>query len=190
MSRRHYPFAAIIGQEDLKLCLILCAIDPSIGGVLIRGDKGTAKSTAARGISNLMPSISVGYHPETNSYDQYNQAEEYKEVKQLPTPFVELPIGATEDRVLGSIDFSATLKQGGKRVFSPGLLASANRGILYVDEVNLLPAHIVDVLLDSAASGVNTVQREGVSHSHPAKFMLIGTMNQEEGDLRPQLLDR
>lgn len=190
MSRRHYPFAAIIGQEDLKLCLILCAIDPSIGGVLIRGDKGTAKSTAARGISHLMPSISVGYNTETNSYDQYNQAEEYKEVKQLPTPFIELPIGATEDRVLGSIDFSATLKQGGKRVFSPGLLASANRGVLYVDEVNLLPAHLVDVLLDAAACGVNTVQREGVSHSHPAKFMLIGTMNQEEGDLRPQLLDR
>lgn len=222
-QQQHYPFAAIVGQDDLKLCLILCAIDPTIGGVLIRGDKGTAKSTAARGIAKLMPSIQVRYDPELKVYDPYNRdidmvevdaitgdailssddsmgdddedednmnIKSYKEVREIATPFVDLPIGSTEDRVLGSIDFSATIKQGGKRVFAPGLLASANRGVLYIDEVNLLPAHLVDVVLDSAAMGVNTVQREGISMSHPAKFMLIGTMNQEEGDLRPQLLDR
>ena len=197
--RQHYPFAAIIGQDDLKLCLILCAIDPSIGGVLIQGDKGTAKSTAARGIARLMPQIEVGYDSASGALDPYNRSpgeeeEEgdpvHSEARFIETPFVDLPIGSTEDRVIGSIDFSATLKQGGKRVFAPGLLASANRGILYVDEVNLLPAHLVDVLLDAAASGVNTVQREGLTISHQARFMLIGTMNPEEGDLRPQLLDR
>ena len=197
--RQHYPFAAIIGQDDLKLCLILCAIDPSIGGVLIQGDKGTAKSTAARGISHLMPQIEVGYASTSRASDPYNrspseEAEEgdavHSESRFIDTPFVDLPIGSTEDRVVGSLDFSASLKHGGKRVFAPGLLASANRGVLYVDEVNLLPAHLVDVLLDAAASGVNTVQREGLTISHPARFMLIGTMNPEEGDLRPQLLDR
>uniref|UniRef100_A0A7S4EHT7 Magnesium-chelatase subunit ChlD, chloroplastic n=1 Tax=Pseudo-nitzschia australis TaxID=44445 RepID=A0A7S4EHT7_9STRA len=219
----HYPFAAIVGQEDLKLCLILCAIDPTIGGVLIRGDKGTAKSTAARGLAKLLPPIRVARDPESGALDPYNlksksvttstssstPAAEHGEDgvdaagvadtstrttafqdAEIATPFVDLPIGATEDRVLGSIDFSATLKGGGKPVFAPGLLAAANRGILYIDEVNLLPAHLVDVLLDAAASGVNTVQREGLTLSHPARFVLIGTMNPEEGDLRPQLLDR
>lgn len=225
--RRHYPFAAIIGQEDLKLCLILCAIDPSIGGVLIRGDKGTAKSTAARGIAALLPKIDVGYDPKLEMLDPYNQRpsslkkgggaaeaadgdgatenihqhhhddddgaqqhQRYTESRHIETPFIDLPIGATEDRVLGSIDFSLTLKHGGKPIFAPGLLAAANRGILYVDEVNLLPPHLVDNLLDSAAMGVNTVQREGMTMTHPANFMLIGTMNGEEGELRPQLVDR
>lgn len=207
-QNKHYPFAAIVGQEDLKLCLILCAIDPTIGGVLIRGDKGTAKSTAARGLAHLLPSIEVGYDPQSGAFDPYNRRprddntsssssrtacideELHTEARFKETPFVDLPIGSTEDRVLGSIDFSATLKQGGKRVFAPGLLAAANRGVLYIDEVNLLPAHLVDILLDAAAMGVNTVQREGLTLTHPARFMLIGTMNQEEGDLRPQLLDR
>ena len=203
--RQLYPFAAIVGQDDLKLCLILCAIDPSIGGVLIQGGKGTAKSTAARGIAHLMPQIEVGYDPVSGSLDPYNRrpctegGEDndgddkgplHNESRFIETPFVDLPIGSTEDRVIGSIDFSATLKQGGKRVFAPGLLAAANRGVLYVDEVNLLPAHLVDVLLDAAASGINTIQREGLAMSHPSRFMLIGTMNPEEGDLRPQLLDR
>lgn len=223
----HYPFAAVVGQEDLKLCLVLCAIDPTIGGVLIRGDKGTAKSTAARGLAKLLPPIRVARDPESGALDPYNlgrksiaagtgagapaaergendvdgactgststrtAASRDTEVEvEIATPFVDLPIGATEDRVLGSIDFAATLKGGGKPVFAPGLLAAANRGILYIDEVNLLPAHLVDVLLDASASGVNTVQREGLTLSHPARFVLIGTMNPEEGDLRPQLLDR
>jgi magnesium chelatase subunit D len=209
--RQHYPFAAIIGQEDLKLCLILCAIDPGIGGVLIKGDKGTAKSTAARGIAHLMSHIQVGYDSVKGVLDPYNRCHraadtssssststeqdeedhlQYNQSKSIPTPFVDLPLGATEDRVVGSIDFSSTLKNGGKPIFSPGLLASANRGILYIDEVNLLSAHLVDVILDAAAMGVNTVQREGMMKVHPAKFMLIGTMNPEEGELRPQLLDR
>ena len=198
-SNKIYPFAAIVGQEDLKLCLILCAIDPTIGGVLIRGDKGTAKSTAARGLARLLPRIKVGYNPESEAFDPYNRDGDdvaidkngkFSEIREIPTPFVDLPIGATEDRVLGSLDFSATLQKSGKRVFAPGLLAAANRGILYIDEVNLLPAHLVDVLLDTAAMGVNTVQREGITKTHPSKFMLIGTMNPEEGDIRPQLLDR
>lgn len=199
--RRHYPFAAIIGQENLKLCLILCAIDSSIGGVLIKGDKGTAKSTAARGIAHLMSTIDVAYDPVKQVLDPYNRccadtqhnSDNHVEQcfnKSIATPFVDLPLGATEDRILGSIDFSSTLQNGGKPIFSPGLLASANRGILYIDEVNLLSAHLVDVILDAAASGVNTVQREGMTKIHPAKFMLIGTMNPEEGELRPQLLDR
>ena len=190
-----YPFAAIVGQEDLKRCLILCAIDPTIGGVLIRGDKGTAKSTSARGLARLLPPIEVGYNPKSDAYDPYNQAAcdnggDYDEIREMSTPFINLPIGATEDRVLGSLDFSKTIQNGGKRVFSPGLLASANRGILYIDEVNLLPAHLVDIMLDAAAMGVNTIQRDGMSISHPSKFVLVGTMNPEEGDLRPQLLDR
>mmetsp|Transcript_40653 Transcript_40653/g.85390 ORF Transcript_40653/g.85390 Transcript_40653/m.85390 type:complete len:681 (-) Transcript_40653:230-2272(-) len=215
-KRRHYPFSAVIGQEDLKLCLLLCAIDPSIGGVLIKGEKGTAKSTAARGIARLMPKIEVGCDMKTGIIDAYNRSPRHsgavgaesssdrhaednddKEedtlhdgTKHIETPFVDFPIGATEDRVVGSIDFSETLKQGGKPVFSPGLLAASNRGVLYIDEVNLLPAHLVDIILDSAAMGINTVQREGITMTHPAKFMPIGTMNPEEGNLRPQLLDR
>jgi len=187
-KKPHYPFSAIVGQEDLKLCLILCAIDPSIGGVLIQGDKGTAKSTAARGLAQLLPMIEVGFDLETGAFNPYNDIGS-NETKLINTPFVDLPIGATEDRVLGSLDFAGTISSK-KPVFAPGLLAAANRGILYIDEVNLLPAHLVDVLLDAAAMGVNTVQREGVHIVHNARFMLIGTMNPEEGDLRPQLLDR
>lgn len=162
--------------------------------------------TAARGLAKLLPPIKVGFNPRSAVIDPYNQesvvvddGDENDKTekntalllsKEIPTPFVDLPIGATEDRVLGSIDFSATLKGGGKPVFSPGLLGAANRGILYIDEVNLLPAHLVDVLLDASASGVNVVQREGMTLEHPARFILIGTMNPEEGNLRPQLLDR
>jgi magnesium chelatase subunit D len=156
------PFSAVVGQEDAKLALILTACEPRIGGVLLRGDKGSAKSTLARGLAALLPG---------------------------DAPFVELPIGATEDRLVGTLDITAALTGGEKR-FDPGLLHSAHGGVLYVDEINLLPDHLVDLLLDVAASGVNRVEREGVSHSHPSRFLLVGSMNPEEGDLRPQLLDR
>jgi magnesium chelatase subunit D len=190
-----YPFAAIVGQEELKTALLLCAVNPSIGGILIRGDKGTAKSTAARGLADLLLPI------ERRIGCAYNCGpSEPLEICEIccsatsnhalaPVPFVNLPLGATEDRVLGSLDFEKALK-GGQKAFLPGLLASAHRGILYIDEVNLLADHLVDVLLDVAAMGVNTVQREGLSVTHPAKLTLVGTMNLEEGDLRPQLLDR
>lgn len=163
-----YPFSAIVGQDRLKKALLLCAINPGIGGVLIKGEKGTAKSTAVRGLAEVMPAL-----------EHTNQ----------PVPFVDLPLGASEDRVLGSLDIEAILANKTKKLL-PGLLASAHEGILYIDEVNLLADHLVDVLLDVAASGVNTVQREGLSESHPARFVLIGTMNPEEGNLRPQFLDR
>lgn len=163
-----YPFSAIVGQDKLKKALLLCAVNPSIGGVLIRGEKGTAKSTAVRGLAAVMPPLDGSGEP---------------------VPFVDLPLGASEDRVLGSVDIEAILAAKTKKLL-PGLLAQAHQGILYIDEVNLLADHLVDVLLDVAASGVNTVQREGLSLSHPARFVLIGTMNPEEGNLRPQLLDR
>ena len=162
MSGARFPFAAVVGSDDAKLALLLHAVDPRIGGVLFRGDKGSAKSTLARGFADVL-------------------AEE--------APFVELPVGATEDRVVGSIDLGAALAGEGVRVL-PGLLAEAHGGVLYVDEVNLLPDHLVDVLLDVAASGVNRIERDGVSHSHPSRFVLVGSMNPEEGELRPQLLDR
>ena len=157
-----FPFSAVVGQDDVKLALLLNAVDPRIGGVLLRGQKGSAKSTLARGLAALLP----------------GQA-----------PFVDLPVGATEDRLVGTIDIEAALTEGRRR-FHPGLLAAAHGGVLYVDEVNLLPDHLVDVLLDVAASGVNRVEREGVSEAHPARFVLAGSMNPEEGELRPQLLDR
>ena len=163
-----YPFTAIVGQEDMKLALLLNAINPSIGGVLIEGEKGTAKSTAVRALANLLPPMELGADTMT---------------------VVELPINATEDRVVGSINLEKAL-QDGVKAFEPGILQAAHQNILYVDEVNLLDDHIVDILLDVAAMGVNTVEREGVSHSHPSRFILVGTMNPEEGDLRPQLLDR
>ncbi|MEM6527912.1 MAG: ATP-binding protein, partial [Chloroflexota bacterium] len=189
-----FPFPAIVGQNDLKTVLILNAIYPAIGGVLIRGEKGTAKSTAARGLAMIMPLIDAikddpyNRPPDADSSYPDDVAPGAAVIKR-PVPFVDLPLGATEDRVLGSLDFERALGEG-KRVFQPGLLAAANRGILYIDEVNLLPPHLVDVLLDAAAMGVNTVQREGISITHPAQFTLIGTMNPEEGELRPQLLDR
>ena len=163
-----YPFTAIVGQDEMKLALLLNAINPSIGGVLIEGEKGTAKSTAVRALANLLPPMEIGSSAMT---------------------VVELPINATEDRVVGSINLEKALQEGVK-AFEPGILHAAHQNILYVDEVNLLDDHIVDILLDVAAMGVNTVEREGVSHSHPSRFILVGTMNPEEGDLRPQLLDR
>ena len=191
-----YPFTAIVGQEQLKLALILNAIAPAIGGVLIRGEKGTAKSTAARGLAAVLPPIRVvagcPFHCDPDApwaECPHCAGRDDLQPEEVPVPFVDLPLGATEDRVLGTLDFERALREG-RRAFEPGLLAAAHRGILYIDEVNLLADHLVDVLLDAAAMGVNTVQREGVAFTHPARFILVGTMNPEEGDLRPQLLDR
>ncbi|MGZ5585328.1 MAG: putative cobaltochelatase [Methylobacter sp.] len=195
MSQATFPFSAIVEQTQLKTALLLCAVDPSLGGVLIRGDKGTAKSTAARALTDILPLIQrvAGCSYNCLPDAPYQHCETCNAEHAIPqadsVPFVTLPLGATEDRVIGTLDLEQALK-GGQRVFKPGLLAAAHRGILYIDEVNLLPDHLVDVLLDAAAMGVNTVQREGLSISHPARFTLIGTMNLEEGDLRPQLLDR
>jgi magnesium chelatase subunit D len=199
-KRPVYPFAALVGQELLKKALILNAINPLLGGVLVRGEKGTAKSTAARGLAELLPPIPMvadcpfQCHPEQvelmcdTCRPRFAQGEELP-VRYRPMPVVDLPLGTTEDRLLGTIDLEKAIKTGEKH-FEPGLLAGANRGILYVDEVNLLDDHLVDVLLDAAAMGVNVVEREGISFEHPARFILVGTMNPEEGELRPQLLDR
>ena len=195
-----YPFTAIVGQEAMKTALILHAVDPSIGGVLIRGQKGTAKSTAVRALAELLPPINAvkgcPYHcsPDASSYvhkdcrEKSERGEEFISVE-YPVPLVELPLGAAEDRLAGSLHVEKAIHDG-IRVFEPGLLAAANRGILYVDEVNLLDDHLVDLLLDTAASGINRVEREGLSEIHPSEFILIGTMNPEEGELRPQFLDR
>ena len=161
MTDSHFPLAAVVAADDLKLALCLAAIDPAIGGVLIEGPRGMAKSTLARGLADLLASGT----------------------------FVTLPLGASEERIVGTLDLDAALGEG-RAQFSPGLLAKANGGVLYVDEVNLLPDHLVDLLLDAAASGVNHIERDGISHRHAARFVLIGTMNGEEGELRPQLLDR
>jgi Mg-chelatase subunit ChlI len=196
----HYPFAAIVGQEVLKKSLILNVINPSLSGVLIRGEKGTAKSTAVRALADLLPEIEVveGDPFQSDPHDPKTMAPEVRArheagetlpVRRRKVRVVELPISATEDRVIGTLDLEVAIKEGRKTI-EPGLLAGAHRGILYVDEVNLLDDHVVDVLLDSAAMGVNTIEREGVSFSHPARFTLVGTMNPEEGELRPQLLDR
>jgi Mg-chelatase subunit ChlI len=199
-QRLVFPFTAIVNQERMKRALILNAINFRIGGVLIRGERGTAKSTAARGLAALLPDLEVvadgafNCDPKqpatwcTNCRDRVAQGETLPSVTRQ-VPFVELPVGATEDRVVGTLDIERAIQKGERR-FEPGVLAAANRGILYVDEVNLLDDHIVDVLLDAAAMGVNTVEREGISFQHPARFILVGTMNPEEGDLRPQLLDR
>ena len=190
-----YPFAAIVGQEKLKLALLLCAINPGIGGVLIRGEKGTAKSTAARALAEVVPPIlkvaGCPFNcPQNKPLESCVACQQPGvQVVEAQAPFVNLPLGATEDRVIGSLDLEGVLAERKKRL-QPGLLAAAHRGILYIDEVNLLPDHLVDVLLDVAAMGVNTIQREGLSVSHPARFTLIGTMNPEEGNLRPQFLDR
>jgi magnesium chelatase subunit D len=199
-GRPVFPFTAIVGQERMKRALVLNTINPRIGGVLIRGEKGTAKSTAVRALANLLPEIAViagcRYACDPAAPDTW--CDDCRARHPAPTgdgvayrrvPLVELPVGATEDRVVGTLDLERAIKQG-ERHFEPGLLAAANRGILYVDEVNLLNDHLVDVLLDAAAMGVNYVEREGVSVQHPAQFLLVGTMNPEEGDLRPQLLDR
>lgn len=190
-----YPFTAIVGQEDMKLALILNLINPALGGVLIRGEKGTAKSTAVRGLCNLLDQVEVvegcAFHcrPGMPPLCAECSAKENPKTITYTRRVVELPISATEDRVVGALNIEQAIKKG-EKVFEPGILAEANGNILYVDEINLLDDHIVDVLLDSAAMGVNTVEREGVSYSHPARFVLVGTMNPEEGDLRPQLLDR
>lgn len=190
-----FPFTAITGQDSLLRALLVCAINPSIGGVLVRGDKGTAKSTAARALAALLPHIekvdgcAFNCFPDSplDGCDACNRSD--RSTNWQSAPFVNLPLGATEDRVIGSLDIEKALKLG-RRAFQPGLLASAHRGILYIDEVNLLPDHLVDSLLDAAASGLNTIEREGIAFSHPSHFALVGTMNLEEGDLRPQLLDR
>ncbi len=198
-TKTPYPFTAIVGQEKMKKTLILNAINPKIGGVLIRGEKGTAKSTAVRALAGLLPEMEVveGCVFGCNPHNKNEMCEDCLEKLQhgkLNTAVrkmrvVDLPVSTTEDRAVGTLDIEHAIKKGEKR-FEPGVLAAAHRGILYVDEVNLLDDHIVDVLLDSAAMGVNTVEREGVSYSHPASFILVGTMNPEEGELRPQLLDR
>jgi magnesium chelatase subunit I len=186
---RNFPFAAIIGQEEMKLALQLNVIDPKIGGVMIMGDRGTGKSTTIRALADLLPDISIIKNdPFNTNPDELKGLEDY-EREEIKIPMVELPLGATEDRVCGTINLKEVLS-GGNSTFEPGLLARANRGLLYVDEINLLDDHLVDVLLDSAASGWNTVEREGISIKHPAKFILIGSGNPEEGELRPQLLDR
>ncbi len=200
MKRYVFPFTAIVNQEKMKRALILNAINPAIGGVLIRGERGTAKSTAARALAALLPKIRVvadcpfNCDPDNpalmcdNCRARLERGEKLP-VAERPTPFVDLPVSATEDRVVGTLDIEKAIKYG-ERHFEPGVLAAANRGLLYVDEVNLLDDHVVDLLLDAAAMGVNIVEREGISFSHPAHFILVGTMNPEEGDLRPQLLDR
>ena len=199
VPRRGPGFLQVVGQERMKLALLLAAVDPSIGGVLIRGERGTAKSTLARALAAVLPPREVvagcRYHCQPSTSDLCDECRERSAggrplpLEVLPTALVELPLGATEDRVVGSINLESALRSG-RVAFQPGVLAEANGQVLYVDEVNLLDHHLVDVLLDAAASGRNVVEREGVSASHPAHFILIGTMNPEEGELRPQLLDR
>jgi len=195
-----FPFTAIVGQEEMKLALLLNVIDPKIGGVMIMGDRGTGKSTTIRALADLLPEIDVVADDPYNSHptDPELMSDEVRQllaqqheliIAKKQVSMVDLPLGATEDRVCGTIDIEKALAEGVK-AFEPGLLAKANRGILYVDEVNLLDDHLVDVLLDSAASGWNTVEREGISIRHPARFVLVGSGNPEEGELRPQLLDR
>jgi magnesium chelatase subunit I len=191
-----FPFTAIVGQEEMKLALLLNVIDPKVGGVMIMGDRGTGKSTTIRALADLLPEIDViaddPFNSDPNDSDWVSNeasAQEVRLIVKKKVPMVDLPLGATEDRVCGTIDIEKALSEGVK-AFEPGLLAKANRGILYVDEVNLLDDHLVDVLLDSAASGWNTVEREGISIRHPARFVLVGSGNPEEGELRPQLLDR
>lgn len=195
-----YPFTAIVGQENMKLALILNVINPSLGGVLIKGEKGTAKSTAVRAIADLLPELRMvqgcRFHcspeAEADLCDDCRARLDNNEellIMMKKMKVVELPVNATEDRVVGTLDIETAIRHG-KRKFEPGILAEANRNILYVDEINLLDDHVVDVLLDAAAMGINTVEREGISFSHPSRFVLVGTMNPEEGDIRPQLLDR
>ncbi|MDX6263012.1 MAG: magnesium chelatase subunit, partial [Kribbellaceae bacterium] len=191
-----FPFTAVVGMPDLQLALILAAVSPAIGGVLIRGEKGTAKSTAVRALTEILPAVDViegcrfscdPISPDPTCPDGPHPADFSSQAR--PARLIELPVGATEDRVLGSLHLERALSEG-VTVYEPGLLAAAHRGLLYVDEVNLLHDHLVDVLLDAAAMGRATVERDGVSITHPARFVLVGTMNPEEGELRPQLLDR
>ncbi|MEL6120120.1 MAG: magnesium chelatase ATPase subunit I [Pseudomonadota bacterium] len=188
-----FPFSAIVGQDDMKTAMILTAIDPGLGGVLVFGDRGTGKSTAVRALAALLPPIEMVAGCPVNSR-KVKDCPDWADVKdksivERPTPVVDLPLGVTEDRVTGALDIERALTQG-EKAFEPGLLAKANRGYLYIDEVNLLEDHIVDLLLDVAQSGVNAVEREGLSIRHAARFVLVGSGNPEEGELRPQLLDR
>ncbi|MEM8657347.1 MAG: magnesium chelatase ATPase subunit I [Pseudomonadota bacterium] len=191
-----FPFSAIVGQEEMKQALTLTAIDPTIGGVLVFGDRGTGKSTAVRSLAALLPSIEAVVHcpyncdfAAPNPDCPYCSQHPPLEAEIRPTPVIDLPLGVTEDRVVGALDLERALTRG-EKAFEPGLLARAHRGYLYIDEVNLLEDHIVDLLLDVAASGENVVEREGLSVRHPAKFVIVGSGNPEEGELRPQLLDR
>ena len=193
-----FPFSAIVGQDEMKLAILIAAIDPSIGGVLVFGDRGTGKSTAVRALAALLPPMRavVGCRyrcdPALATGCEECEARKLKGALKshaVPVPVVDLPLGATEDRVVGALDLERALAQGIK-AFEPGLLARANRGFLYIDEVNLLEDHLVDLLIDVAASGENVVEREGLSVRHPARFVLVGSGNPEEGELRPQLLDR
>ena len=194
-----FPFSAIVGQDEMKQAILAAAVDPAIGGVLVFGDRGTGKSTAVRALAALLPKIravdgcAYGCDPEpgTPSCDCCAPAKAAGKPKssQRPVPVVDMPLGATEDRVVGALDIERALSQGVK-AFEPGLLARANRGFLYIDEVNLLEDHLVDLLIDVAASGENMVERDGLSIRHPARFVLVGSGNPEEGELRPQLLDR
>lgn len=192
-----YPFSAIVGQDEMKLGILIAAVDPAIGGVLILGDRGSGKSTAIRALAALLPKMKVvaGCRYNCDPADTAALCSECRErggaakTAQAPVPVVDLPLGATEDRVVGALDLEKALTQGVK-AFETGLLARANRGFLYIDEVNLLEDHLVDLLLDVAQSGENVVEREGLSVRHPARFVLVGTGNPEEGELRPQLLDR
>jgi magnesium chelatase subunit I len=188
-----FPFSAIVGQDEMKLAMLLTAVDPGIGGVLVFGDRGTGKSTAVRGLAALLPPISVVDGCPVNSATLAEVPDWVGplpgRIVKRPTPVIDLPLGVTEDRVTGALDIERALTRG-EKAFQPGLLARANRGYLYIDEVNLLEDHIVDLLLDAAASGENLVEREGLSIRHPARFVLVGSGNPEEGELRPQLLDR
>jgi magnesium chelatase subunit I len=193
-----FPFSAIVGQDEMKLAILVAAIDPTIGGILVFGDRGTGKSTAVRALAALLPPMRVvagcRFACDPRSDDLCEACREARKHKPLkvelaPVQVVDLPLGATEDRVVGALDLEKALTQGVK-AFEPGLLARANRGFLYIDEVNLLEDHLVDLLIDVAASGENLVEREGLSIRHPARFVLIGSGNPEEGELRPQLLDR
>ncbi len=197
--RNFFPFSAIVGQDSLKHALVLTAVDPSLGGVLAMGDRGTGKTTAVRALAELLPKIEAvrdcRYNCDPNDSTSQcescrsSKADSEHKTRKIPVPVVDLPLGATEDRVLGALDIERALVDG-EKVFETGLLANANRGYLYIDEVNLLEDHLVDVLLDVAASGWNLIEREGLSLRHPARFVLVGSGNPEEGELRPQLLDR
>jgi magnesium chelatase subunit I len=201
MTRIAFPFTAIVAQEELKLALTVCAVDPGIGGVLAFGDRGTGKSTAVRALAALLPEMRVvegcryGCDPAARGAwcsecaARFGSGKSAPKSRLAPVPVIDLPLGATEDRVVGALDLEKALSKGLK-AFEPGLLACANRGFLYVDEVNLLEDHLVDLLIDVAASGENVVEREGLSVRHPARFVLVGSGNPEEGELRPQLLDR
>ena len=191
-----FPFSAIVGQSEMKLALLIAAVDGAIGGVMVFGDRGTGKSTAARALAALLPDIEVvagcGYGCDPGAVAECPSGCAGKitlDAVRTPVPFVDLPLGATEDRVVGALDIERALSRGEKR-FEPGLLARANRGFLYIDEINLLEDHIVDLLLDVAASGENVVERDGLSVRHAARFVMVGSGNPEEGELRPQLLDR